>query len=290
LRQPRVASARQVFFGGRPVPAEEQVRREVSFFKSIGLANGTHKTTAPGRLGDVDDLVCGHFKGRAAVRLLDVGISSGVTTLELLDRLEGQGTRAGGVGVDVCVRGEFCSFLGLDVLYDPEGRVLQVATPLFARGRPHHSLKSVPSKALRLGMDLLESAHVRKWLRGPRLSRPLHLVTARLSGRRGFEVVEHDVTLPRPAWDGSFDLVRAANVLNLDYFPPARLVTMVGNLTSWLELGGLLVLCRTSGDDGSNHGSIYRKRDGTPGLEHVERFGRGHELDPVIRETFCGCG
>jgi hypothetical protein len=287
MKKPPVASARQVFLGSRPAPPDEQAVLERSFFKSISLANGTHKTTAPARLSDVDRMIGEQFERGTAVRLLDVGISSGVTTLELLDQLERRGVRVSGVGVDICVRAYLWSFLGVDVLYDSKGNVLQVATPFFARGRPHRSQKSIQSRLLGRGMDFLQSSCVRR-LAKPEKSRPLALVSQRLLCRGDFAVVEHDVALSEPAWAGSFDLIRAANVLNLDYFSPPQLTTMLKNLTSWLKGGGLLAVCRTSGDDGSNHGSFYRRRDDSPRLRLESRLGRGSELDPLIAEALWG--
>ena len=145
----RVASARQVFFDRQTVSADKRTEREKSFFKSLSLPNGTHKTTAPGRLTDVDRIVHEHLGNVQSVRLLDVGISSGVTTLELLNHLEAHGCRVSGVGVDTCVHVFLKSFFGIDVLYDHAGNVLQVATPLFARGRPQPSQKSFQSKVAR---------------------------------------------------------------------------------------------------------------------------------------------
>ena len=94
----RVASARQVFLRIPPAPAPDQDRMERTFFKSITAANGTHKTTAPNRLADVDRAVCDRLAGSPAVYLLDVGLSYGVTTIELLDALEGRGVGVTGVG------------------------------------------------------------------------------------------------------------------------------------------------------------------------------------------------
>jgi hypothetical protein len=281
----RVASARRVFLSGRPASPDEQAALEKSFFHSIATANGTHKTTAPARLRDVDELVCEQFTGAGTVHLLDVGISSGVTTLELLERLDRQGALVTGVGVDLCVRGVLGSFLGVDVLYDSSGRVLQLATPLFARGRPHPSLRSPRSRLLRLGMGVLESPFIRRRVASPRRSRPLDLVSRRLLERPHFEVVEHDIGLPRPGWEEAFDLIRAANVLNLDYFPPAQIAGMVRNLAGWLKPGGILAICRTNAADGANHGCLYRKWGGPGGLRRVRRFGGGYELDHLIDET-----
>ncbi len=283
----RVASARQVFLGNASVSVDDQTKLEKSFFKSISLPNGTHKTTAPHRLTDVDQITCNLLANRKAVRLLDVGISSGITTLELLNHFESRGIDVSGIGVDICIRAYLRSFLGIEVLSDPEGNVLQVATPFFARGRPHPSQESLQSKVLGLGIDLLESSLVRRGLLSSRRSRALKLVSPRLLDRNDFQIVEHDVALCMREWDDSFDLVRAANVLNVDYFSPSHVGKMVLNLASWLKEGGLLAICRTNATDGSNHGSFYCKQESPSRLQHVHRMGQGYELEYLIDELFC---
>jgi SAM-dependent methyltransferase len=280
----RVASARQVLLGQRPISTEKLIKLERSFFQSVCLPNGTHKTTAPGRLKDVDQIIYEHLDNKKTVRLLDVGISSGITTIELLRHLESRHIQTYGTGVDISVRGYLTSILGVDVLRDPDGNVLQVATPFFARGRPHHSQKSIASKLLRLGMDLLESSLARKWLLNSRRSQCLNLVSPLLLGRRDFKVVEHDIAVPIPEWEASFDLIRVANVLNLDYFSPSAIAVMIENLASWLKAGGVLAICRTKASDGSNHGSLYQKQGSVPWLQHVCRFGQGHEIDEMIKK------
>jgi len=287
MSESRVASARQCFFGNVAISVDEQIKLEKSFFKSISLPNGTHKTTAPHRLRDVDEITCNLLGNKKTVRLVDVGISSGISTLELLNHLESRGIEVSGIGVDICIRAYLRSFLGMDVLFDREGNVLQVATPFFARGRPYRSMKSLRSRFLGLAMDLLESSLARRWLRSSRRSRALNLVSPRLLERNDFQVVEHDVALSMREWDNSFDLIRAANLLNVDYFSPTHIGKMVVNLTSWLNEGGLLVICRTDATDGTNHGSFYCKQGSPVRLQHVHRMGRGYELESFLIDLFC---
>lgn len=279
-----VASARQIFFGTQPKSIDERIRQETSFFQSVCLPNGTRKTTSPSRLGDVDDVVCEQLKNREMVHLLDVGISSGVTTIELLSCLAIRGIHASGIGVDICVRGFLCSWLGIDVLYDAAGNVLQLATPFFARGRPHRSQGSFQSNVLGRVLGFFESPLLKKWMMHPQRSRPIDLVSPRLLERRDFKIVEHDVMVPMPEWDRSFDLIRAANVLNLDYFSPPQIRAMIGNMTSWLKNGGYFAVCRTNTQDGRNHGSLYRKQEVPSILQHVHRFGQGSEIDSLIQD------
>jgi hypothetical protein len=257
---------------------------ERSFFKSIALANGTHKTTAPQRLTDVDLEICRHVPMGEAVSLLDVGISSGVTTIELLDRLKAHGVAVRGVGVDICVRGRLLSVPGFGLLYDSSGRLLQMSTPLFTRGRPHRSQRCLSSRTLTACMNLLESQAAR-WCANSRLAHSVDLVTPALTTRPGFSVVEHDIVQPRPDWAAAFDLIRVANVLNLDYFQPTVIAGILRNLIAWLKPDGVLVICRTHAADGSNHGSIYCKSAPGSGVRRVGLIGGGYELDELVHRT-----
>jgi hypothetical protein len=278
-----VPSAADVFLRTAPRTPDDQQRAEESFFKNIRLRNGTRKTTAPGRLADVDRLLVRSLPPKERVSVLDVGISSGVTTLELLEHLDQQGVQVTGVGVDTCVRAYLRSMCGVDFLFDPARALLQIATPFFARGRPDHNRRSLAGKLLALGMNCLESPFVCRRLLDPDRSRPMMLVTSRLLERKCFSVVEHDVSRPMPEWRHAFDVIRAANVLNRAYFSEIELVMMAKNLTSWLADGGLLAVCRTNDADGSNHGSIFRKDGSASGLQLVDRIGHGSEIEPLIQ-------
>lgn len=282
----RVASARQVFLENHLIPLDERTAIENSFFKSLSMPNGSHKTTAPNRLTDVDQVTYDLLKDKKTVCLQDIGISSGVTTIELVNHLESRGIEVSGIGVDVCVKAYLKSFFGIDILLNEQGYILQVAAPGFARGRPHPSQKALRSKLLTIGMDLLQSSLVRRCLLNSGSLLPLDLVSPRLVGHRDFRVVEHDISIPMLEWNECFDLVRAANVLNLDYFPVSQIVGMVTNLVAWLKEDGILAICRTEATSGTNHGSFYRKKTSPVRLQQIYRMGEGYELERTINESF----
>jgi hypothetical protein len=282
LSSSRVASAREVLLSDREVPPDGRAALERSFFRSIALPNGTRKTTSPGRLAPADEVTCELLDGRRGVRVLDVAISSGVTTAELLTRLESRGIEVTGVGVDMCIRSWLFRRLGVDILLDADGNVLQVATPFFARGRPDPVQTSFSSKVLGLVMDMIETSRLRDWVRGARSARAVNLVSRALLERDGFQLVEHDISCSNEAWVGAFDLVRAANILNRDYFAPPQITTMVRNLTAWLGNGGILVLCRTDDELGANHASFFRKEGVGGPLRLVRRTGSGYELESLV--------
>ena len=76
----RVPTARQLY-GVRGVNGREQESLERSFFTSIRLKNGTYKTTHGRRLDDLNDLVNRCLPRGRLLELMDVAVSSGITTI-----------------------------------------------------------------------------------------------------------------------------------------------------------------------------------------------------------------
>ena len=280
----KVPTAREFFFPSRALSPTEQVDVETRFFRALRLPNGTYKTTYANRLPDVDAALCDLLEadGAAAsttpVRVLDVGVSSGMTTLELVQAMEARGIPRQVVAVDLTVSAYLHRALGVaDLLCDPSGQVLQIALPFAAKGRPHDPSGSLPRRALQSAFELAE-----RWVGGPnraRVGRPVQLISPRLRERTDVTVVQHDLTRGNPAWDGQFDVVRAANILNLDYFDEATLARMVGYLRRALRPGGILVVARTHDDTRRNHATLFRLGD--DGLEPVRRIGDGSEIERI---------
>jgi hypothetical protein len=273
----RTLSARSVLLEPQRWSAPERSAVEARFFKGICLPNGTHKTTAAARLADVDAKLDALLGDASSVHLLDVGISSGVTTLELLERLERGGRPVTGVGIDIQLYAYLDRLLGMDVLHDGRGNILQLATPWCAKGRPDPALRSVRSHLLRALIATCE--RVRCGRPGSRVA----LVTRGLLERQDFRILEHDVTQPIDLPPGSFDVIRAANILNRSYFPAKVIERIVSNLVPLLKEDGLLLVCRTDGRDGSNHATIFRKQ-AAPGrrLHPVARIGNGSEIEAIL--------
>lgn len=275
----KVPAAREVFFPSRLRGPQEQLDLEQRLFRALRLANGTYKTTYPSRLHDVDALFCGLLSCGTPVRVLDVGISSGVTTLELIECLEAHGIDGSVVAVDATVCGYLRRVGGLlDVLSDSSGNVLQLSLPLLVKCRPHDPASS-PKRALLQGLfRLVEAASA---IRGStHRGVPVKLLSRRLLERSDVEVVEHDLSVPRPEWGGRFHAVRAANILNLSYFDTHELTIMLGHLASYLRPGGLLMVCRTPPEDHPNQATIFRRT--TAGeLVPVARYGAGSEIESL---------
>ena len=261
-----VPSARSVLIAS--VSAEE----EALFFTHLLLPSGAYKTTFAGRFADLDAQVAELLAGRTEVRLLDVGVSSGVTTLEWIEGLESRGVSCLAVAADLVVHARLARapLLG-EVLVDDQGRFLQSAGKFGVLGRPYGGgPKALVARALDVA--------ARSASGGGSRGEPVQLVTPRLARRDDCEIVEHDVFADRPAWRGRFDVIRAANLLNLAYFSPEAIRKALRLLASYLAPGGLLVLCRTDIATRTNHASILRHAD-SGGLETVARLGAGSEVE-----------
>lgn len=279
------SSARRVLLDSS-ITWQDRMVLERAFFKYIRLPNGTHKTTSEGRLTDVDELLLSLLPPEAeSIRLMDVGISSGITTLELIDHLSSAGYNVNGVGVDISIHAYLRRRLGMDILFDSEGNVLQLATSFVVKGRPYRPLQSVKSLVLQMLIGLLEGLFTRRWAKRLDEAEPVMLITPRLLEHRDFQILEHDITKPLPDRIGRFDLIRAANVLNISYFEPQVLSDVVNGLLPLLKPHGLFLICRTDESDGANHGTIFQKH-GT-GLRVLHRIGKGSELQPLLKFSEC---
>lgn len=255
---------------------------EESFFAAIRLANGTFKSTATGRMADLDSALADAVAGAACVRpdVLDIGVSSGITTLELRDALRRAGLQPRLVGTDRLIEVRLFDVRpGLRVLVDEDSRVLQ------------YDLWGVALRPWRRRLDYLTFywviARGLRWLVGGCVvhaagkGRRLRLLSRRLDGIDDIEMVQDDLDRPNPAFAGRFDVVRAANVLNLGYFDRGTLTRYIDTLAGYLRPGGWLVLNRTHAD-GRNHGTVFQ-RTAAGDLAVALRIGQGSEIEDVVR-------
>lgn len=264
-RWPARATAMQIY-GPSASPTAAQ---EAAFFGGLRLANGTFKTTNEHRLDDLNLLAASVLPKRRPLRVKDVGISSGVTTIEWAEQLRAAGIEAEMTGADLSLEARLVRVTkGIRVLFDADGNVLQ--TDLAGYGVPGQ---------MRRSERLLFGAIVARAVRSARCRsyETLKLVSPRLLGRPDVEIVEEDLLAPPSG--RQWDLIRAANILNVSYFPREALQAMLAGITSTLASDGVLVICRTD-SSGTNNATIFRLRDA--GYEVVGRLGSGSEVEDLV--------
>lgn len=264
-------TARAVLLEWNSRSRQEQADLERRFFTSLRMPNGAYKTTLDGRLAELDAECVRQLVGRERVELLDIGVSSGVTTLELIEAVEAAGMACAAVAADLSIHARLsASFAGYDVLDDAEGRILQLSGPWGVRGRPDREGWATP--AYECVGKLLRAATGRP--------QAVQLVTPRLAGREGVSIEEQDIFVRREDWKGRFDMIRAANLLNLSYFDADRIRAAFALLRTYLRPDGVLAVCRTEIDSGVNNATIFRAVSG--GLEPVARLGAGSEVETLV--------
>lgn len=279
-------------------PGHADLRQRI--VRRIVLPNTTGKTTWPGRFREIDREIAPLLRSRfpEALSCLDIGVSDGVTALELYERLadvEKLSYRMTDLDEALHVRRRG----PLVEAVDDDGSLIQATLGPFVvpvtTAAHVHPLQLVNRLLQLLFLRMLRPRTRRAWLRsrergdGGFRRIPLLAPEARAARERDprlrFERL--DVFAPPPL---RCDFVRMLNVLNLREGPfgfsesaaRAGLRAVAGLVAE----GGLLLVGRTvrtpeAGD--TTHATLFEKRGGK--LAVLRRFGEGSELEPLVRES-----
>ena len=272
--------------GSMPAPPPMS-RNHGAMFASIRLPTGIFKTTAPMRLVDVDAATIAALPaavpGAPAVDVIDVGASTGTTTLELLHALRDAGRMPRILLTDIALKAQFLRLSPRHaVLVSPAGALLQ------------HVVMGLPLRTWRRRLDYVTQFWAPVALANARFQRlrnaglvpatgeEVWLVAPAVQAEPALRCAEGDVFARCPADQrGRFDIVRAANVLLPEVFEAPRIRVALAELAKRMRgPGALLVLARSPapGQKGRNRATIYRMgADGS--LAVAMRLGGGSELE-----------
>lgn len=223
--------------------------------RGLQLPNGTRKTTWPNRFSDLDAHCVQALRDRGeTLEVLDVAVSSGISTLELIRALTATGKSVSATATDLFIQGVLVTIApGIRLLVDDDDNPIQWES----LGR---TLRAHPNDGR---LDTLRALLDRFWRHtsggGRHRRQVVPLVDPRLTAEA--DVQQEDLLNPNPALDGPFDLVRACNILNTEYFTVDELTRMTRVVVHRVATdGGILVIARTR-SDGTNYGTIYRRED-----------------------------
>ena len=269
-------------------PERLTARQEAMFFGGLRTGNSTFKRTDEARLRHIDDALIACLDRANAVidTALDLGISSGITTAELAKALEQSGRSVRLTGTDRSLAARIVDLpMGCRALIEPTGHVLQYEILGRAMRPWTRRLDYLTGMAIArhlVNRTLGPSARAQGTSRNAGV--PVTLVSPRLVQSDAMRLIEDDITIFNPAMAGSFDLVRAANILNRHYFEPAALHRAVQAVRSYLRgPGAWLLVVRTHGA-ADHHGTLFRLGDdGT--LAVVQRWGAGSEVEDMFLEA-----
>ena len=299
-----IPTARQLLFDTNPRLGQESATRDLmekEFFSSIRLSNRVFKTTSVRRLDDVNQTLIAVFQklGVAPTTFLDIAISSGTSTIEWVESLQQAGLRPHMTATDLTTIAYLVRlFRGCHVLVDKEGFPLQYDVFGIAL-RPWCPVRYYIFGNYFLTVmyrfvywRLAQRLHLLKRLEALRGKAPpgddpvvkaqVKLVSYRLRNKKEIELLDDDITEPTPSHlKRRFQVVRAANILNRNYFSTRQLVEGAKNLRDRMSGPGAFLLIVRTEDRGGNHGTVFRLND-YGSLEVVARIGRGSEIEDIV--------
>jgi hypothetical protein len=278
-------TAFEIYFAGQQrLDERERAAREELFFHSIRLRNGTYKSTAHHRLDDLNNFVMALLPRARPLEIMDVAVSSGVSTAEWLLALQSAGIECHMLAGDAVVDARLVSVGSLRALADKTGHLLQLDVrgrairlpPPRRRDRLRYAPPLALMKAATWLFDLQSRTAQRRF---GATCRPLTLMSPSLTQLPRIRTVEDDI-LHDTGYARRFHVLRAANILNLTYFDVTTLERMLANLRSRLLPGGLLIVCRTNAT-GMNDATVFTLgRDGR--FAATARLNAGSEIADVV--------
>jgi hypothetical protein len=265
-------------------PASERAQ-----FARIRLPGGIFKTTIAGRLPDVDCATTAALGAQPRkIDAIDVGASSGSTTVDLLRALRSAGHTPAMLLTDIALKARLVQLTpGHAVLLTKDGELLQ------------HVLHGVPVRPWRRRLDHLTqywvvtelaNARFRRLraagaLAAPRRSEDIWMVVPEIAQEPAISCEEGDVFADPPAAHlRRFDLVRAANLLIPGVFSPERIGVAIAGLVARLRgPGAVLVLARSPapGQPGENRATLYRVEE-SGALAIAGRVGAGIDIEALV--------
>ena len=287
-----IPTAHRLFFSGEAFDPQQLERLEKAFFSNIILRNGTFKTPNHHRLDNLNELVRPHLPNERPLRLMDVAVSSGVSTAEWIAFLDRFGITHQMTAGDLVIDAYLVAIVpGLRLLVDQNGHALQfdirgkaIRTPVSKRHFLRYLAPILLAKALapaitRTLRELRKLPIEKRILSRAGINyRPLKLMSTSLTAIPHVEVVEDDILISK-RYAACFHAVRAANILNRVYFDDTTLTTMLLNLRCRLISGGLLIVCRTN-EEGLNNATVFKLgRDGIFAV--VARLNDGSEIESL---------
>lgn len=283
-------TAKEIFLSEKP-DSQRRSEDEFSFFGSIQLKNGVIKTTDRNRMRDVDAWFYEFLPKDRIQKVLDVGISSGITTVELCELFDSKNAAYQVTGMDSDITAFLLIFRdGKSVLTDKSGNPIHFEI----RGKGFGYVKGTNVRHrieraflklqagffvnLRLKNELGKTKKVTK--KNDVEIHRIELVCREIRENPSISLLEDSIFSDKI--EEKYSVVRAANILNRYYFTDMQLSEALGKLKKRLETDGFLLICRTN-TEGKNNATLFKLTKENK-FELAGRFGGGSEIEGLVFE------
>ena len=291
-------SLSEVFFTPRDFfSREEWLALEKAFFSKLYLKNGVTKTTYAERFTDLNSLCLNYLPKNEELKINDVAVSSGISTLEWNEQLKEKGYKVNIVGGDISVDAYYVKvFWVISALYEKGYFPLQFEIgsfrfPLmvvkgFLKSFVFHFFNAIINLGFALtpeakkivfngGIDSYFGLFIK--LKKVELISPL----LKWEENKHIRIIEDDIFKITPEFSQKFSVLRAANILNLGYFNDQTLTQLLITLRYRIKPGGLFIVCRTRKSDTLNHATIFRLKENGQ-FEKLDRLREGSEIEHLV--------
>ncbi len=252
---------------------------EKDLFIRIVMSNGTTKTTYDNRLNDVNETLLKYIKHKKEISVNDVAISSGITTIELFNFLNNNLLTVNIVGGDAFLNGCLVNIsTKIKALTDENMSLLLFndENELFGN---FHFKRLILSNPL-IYLFVIAKLRILKGNITSNLVKKVQLVSRELLKEKNIKIMKDDFFEPKTNLYKKFDVVRAANILNLAYFKKDDLNIAINELKKRVMITGILIVVRTN-INGVNNGSLFQKISDTQ-WELLEDINDGSEVKNLV--------
>mgnify|MGYP001089544255 CR=1 FL=1 len=242
-------------------------------FSTLIMENNTSKQTNVNRFKDLEEITIKYLTESLDYKILDIGVSSGITSCELLELLKKRDIQFTLYATDKYPEIKFYKNIFFTAYLDSNNKVKSIYTGLFF----FSDLLSWKYFLSKLFFKILSKFIVIKNNKVDHCSL-LYQNFNELILNKKIVFFEHDII--NPLNEKNFELVRVMNLLNLGYFSNDFITTSIENIKKSIKENGMLLVGRTI--NGKNHASLYKlKRDKFTLIESVNRGSEIHDL--IIR-------
>ena len=240
-------------------------------FNSIVMPNRTSKQTGINRFEELNQITFQSLKPFDECKILDMGISNGITTCELREFLISKEKKLNLYATDKYSKIFLVKNSFYTILLDAEYKIKSIYMGILYLS-DYLSWKYFASKilfklfALCIRIDKKKVFEINLF----------YSEFEQLINSNDIKFFEHDIIDPFP--QTSFEFVRIMNLLNLSYFTKEFIENAIKNIKSIMKNEGVLLVGRTI--NGLNHASIYKLKESKFVLLH--KVNNGSEIHNLI--------